>query len=159
MNTEQEKPSGVQFRPFLFSGCLYFSLSSCPPLPNVITLSLWGGGYLLSTWIRGNRDEVASQSADCLMKSHLGPGCCGSVAWASACKLKGYWFDFQSGHMPGLQTRFPIGGCQEAASQCLSHIDVSLPVCLPTLYLLKKKSHLEDAPLPGTASSCVLSHL
>ena len=35
------------------------------------------------------------------------PGWCGSVDWALACEPKGRWFDSQSGHMPGLQVRFP----------------------------------------------------
>ena len=29
---------------------------------------------------------------------------------------KGGWFDSQSGHMPGLQARYPIGGAQEAVT-------------------------------------------
>ena len=45
------------------------------------------------------------------------PGWCGSVDWALACKPKGRWFNSQSGHMPGLQARSPVGGAWEAATQ------------------------------------------
>ena len=38
------------------------------------------------------------------------PGQCGSVDWALACELNGRWFNSQSGSMPGLQARFPVGG-------------------------------------------------
>ena len=37
-------------------------------------------------------------------------GWCRSVDWAPACKPKGHWFDSQSGYMPGLRTRSPVGG-------------------------------------------------
>ena len=47
------------------------------------------------------------------------PGWCGSVDRAPACELKGHWFDSQSGHMPGLRARSPVGGVREAT------IDVS----------------------------------
>ena len=33
-----------------------------------------------------------------------------------AYKPKGRWFDSQSGHMPGLQARSPVGGAQEATA-------------------------------------------
>ena len=36
------------------------------------------------------------------------------LVWLSGlditCKLKGLWFDSQSGHVPGFQTRSPVGG-------------------------------------------------
>ena len=35
---------------------------------------------------------------------------------ASACELKYHWFDSQSGHMPVLGARSPIGGVQEATT-------------------------------------------
>ena len=35
----------------------------------------------------------------------------GVAQWIeSACEPKSHWFDFQSGHMPGLQARSPVGG-------------------------------------------------
>ena len=54
------------------------------------------------------------------------PGWCGSVDWAPACELKGLWFDSQSGHVPGLRVRSPVG-----VSERQPHIDVSLPLFLP----------------------------
>ena len=44
------------------------------------------------------------------------PGWCGAVGWMPACELKGHWFDSQSGHMPGLQARSPVGGAREATT-------------------------------------------
>ena len=60
------------------------------------------------------------------------PGQCGRVDWVLTSELKGCWFDSQSGHMPGLRTRFPVGGTREATthwyfSPCLSP---SLPLCI-----------------------------
>ena len=43
----------------------------------------------------------------------LGPGWCGSVL---DCKLKGHWFNSQSGHMPGFWARCPVGDTQEATT-------------------------------------------
>ena len=44
-----------------------------------------------------------------------------SVDWARACKAKHCRFDSQSGHMPGLQARPPLGGTREAATHwCFS---------------------------------------
>ena len=49
------------------------------------------------------------------------PGWCGSVDWVLACKPEGHWFDSQSGHMPELQARSPVGGVQEATTHwCFS---------------------------------------
>ena len=45
-----------------------------------------------------------------------GPSWCSSVDWAQACERKGCWFNSQSGHMPGLQARSPVGGMQEATT-------------------------------------------
>ena len=40
----------------------------------------------------------------------LSPGWCSSVGWTQACEEKGCKFDSQSGHMPGLWARSPVGG-------------------------------------------------
>ena len=60
------------------------------------------------------------------------PGWCGSVDWALACKPKGHWFNSQSGHMPGLQARSPVGGVREATTRgCFSpSLSPSLPLSL-----------------------------
>ena len=44
------------------------------------------------------------------------PWLCGSVDWAPACEPKGRQFDSQSGHVPGLWSRSPIGGIREATT-------------------------------------------
>ena len=60
------------------------------------------------------------------------PGLCGSVGWASFCKLQGCWFNSRSGHMPGLQVSSPVGVCEGGnQSMFLSHVIVSLPLFLP----------------------------
>ena len=42
------------------------------------------------------------------------PGWCGSGDRVLAWEQKGHWFDSQSGHMLGLQSRAPVGGMREA---------------------------------------------
>ena len=44
------------------------------------------------------------------------PGWYTSVDWAQACKAKGHQFDSQSGHLPGLWAKYPVGGAQEATT-------------------------------------------
>ena len=60
------------------------------------------------------------------------PGWCGSVDWVPACEPKGHWFDSQSGHMPGLWARSPVGGAREATTHwCFSlSLSLSLPLSL-----------------------------
>ena len=49
-----------------------------------------------------------------------------------ACEPKGRWLDSQSGPMPGLQARSPVGGAREATIQwCFSP---SLSLSLPSLW-------------------------
>ena len=61
-------------------------------------------------------------------KENSSPGWCGSVDWASAWEPKGHQFDSQSGHMPGLQARFPVGGDREATTHW--YFSPFLPLCL-----------------------------
>ena len=81
-------------------------LSSCEVFPNGRTpAALWRESLLIDSL------KIAITSS----------GWCGSVGWALACKPKGHWFDSQSGHMPGLQARSPVGGTQEATTHwCFS---------------------------------------
>ena len=44
------------------------------------------------------------------------PGWCGSVDWVPACKPKGRGFHSQSGHMPGLWARSPVGAPRETTT-------------------------------------------
>ena len=44
-----------------------------------------------------------------IRESTSSPGWCGSVDWVLACKPKGSRFNSQSGHMPGLWARSPVG--------------------------------------------------
>ena len=62
----------------------------------------------------------------------VAPGWCSSVDWAWACKPKGCWFDSQLGHMPGLQTRSPVGDTWGATTHwCFSPSpSPSLPLSL-----------------------------
>ena len=57
----------------------------------------------------------------CFFKKYiLLPGWCSSVDWAWACKPKGRQFNSQSGHMPGLPARSPVGDAWEATThRCL----------------------------------------
>ena len=56
-----------------------------------------------------------------LLKTLSSPGWCGLVDWVLACKPKGLQFDSQSGHMPRLWARCPVGGVWEATTHwCFS---------------------------------------
>ena len=81
-------------------------------------------------------------------------GWCSSMDWAWACEPKGHWFDSQSGHMPGLQARSPIGGMQEATTHwCFSpSLSPSLPLSLKTnkYKILKKEKNQEKGRLPNS---------
>ena len=57
-------------------------------------------------WKKGNFSKQRQHH----YKSAWDLGWCGSVDWVLDCKTNGRWFDSQSGHMPGLQTRSPAGG-------------------------------------------------
>ena len=49
------------------------------------------------------------------------PSWWGSEDWAPACEPKGHWFNSQSGHMPGLWARSPVGGAREETTHwCFS---------------------------------------
>ena len=76
------------------------------------------------------KEEIAQIKEDC----H--PSWCGSVDWAPACKLKGHQFDSQSGHMPGLRARSPVGGLQEAT---MHHTLMFLSLSFSLLSPLSKK--------------------
>ena len=58
-----------------------------------------------------------------------------SVDWAWAWEPKDCQFNSQSGHMPGLQARSPVGSVQP-------HTDVPLPLFLP--YLLSKNKQIKS---------------
>ena len=69
------------------------------------------------------------------------PNLCGSVGWVSPCKVKGPRSDSLSGHMPRLRVRSLAGACTWGnLSMFLSHIDVSLPLFLPSLPSLQKEN-------------------
>ena len=52
---------------------------------------------------------------------HCCPGWRSSVDRVLACEHRGHWFDSQSGHMPGLRARSPVGGMRKATDWCISH--------------------------------------
>ena len=79
----------------------------------------------------------------------VGPGWCGSADWVPACKPKGRRFDSQSGHMPGLRTRSPVGGTWEAtAHPCFSpSLSLSLPLSVKInkiFFLIVNNCYLND---------------
>ena len=63
-------------------------------------------------------------------KGNCSPGWCGSVDWVLACEAKGHWFNSQPGHMPGLQSKSPLGGAWVATTHwCFSpSLSPSLPL-------------------------------
>ena len=51
-----------------------------------------------------------------IKKEIIAPGWNGSVNWELACEWKDRQFDSQSGHVPGLRVRSPVGGVREATT-------------------------------------------
>ena len=70
----------------------------------------WTCGIRTEGYKKG--DQKTRMSIWKLKMWYLSPGWCVSVDWGLACEPKGYQFASQSGHMPGLQTRSPVGGVQ-----------------------------------------------
>ena len=67
------------------------------------------------------------------------PGLCGLVDGELACKLKGCWFNSQTGHNPGLQVRSPAGGIWEATNWYISHTLMFLSLSFSLSSLSKSK--------------------
>ena len=83
-----------------------------------LTLLFWRSLFCGSL-LESHDKHVRESPRLCQKKS--GPGWCGSVDWAQACEPKGCWFNSQSGHMPGLQAKSPVGAAQEATTHwCFS---------------------------------------
>ena len=83
---------------------------------------------------------LSSLSAFIPLSKNNSPGWCGSVDWVPACEPKGHQFDSQSGHMPGLQARSPVGSTREATTHwCFfTSLSPSLPLYLKINKVLKK---------------------
>ena len=74
----------------------------------------------------------------CVTESLIQKAALAGVDWAPACEQKSPWFDSQSGHVPGLRSRSPVGGMQEATTHW--YFSPSLSPSFPPLSLKKKKS-------------------
>ena len=66
------------------------------------------------------------------------PGWCGSVEWVLACQLEGCWFDYQSGHTPGLWARSLVGIVWEATTYW--YFSPSLSSSLPLSLKINKEN-------------------
>ena len=106
---------GVQIVPALAGGeMVMYPFDILPSLYSFIYLS----AFLLSGTTRLRGLIIKFPSWLCLKTTLIlfSPGWCGSEDWARACEPKGHRFDPQSGHMPGLQVRFPVGGMWKATT-------------------------------------------
>ena len=65
-----------------------------------------------------------------ILKIRDSPIWCGLVDWMPACKPKGPQFDSQSGYMPGLQARSPVGG-RDRGNHTLMFLSLSFPFPSP----------------------------
>ena len=83
------------------------------------------------------------------LKTVYVPGWHSSVDWVRACEPKSCQLDSQSGHMPGLQARSPVGGTGDTTTHwCFTpSLSPSLPLSLKVnkLYLLKKRKQYIEA--------------
>ena len=139
-----------------------------PPFP---LPPLMGPGTCSQRYDRYTNLKVATQPNSSKQLIHLGqtnneikkkncllsPGWCGSVDWVPACEPKGYRFDSQSGHMPGLWARSPVGGAREATTHwCLSlSPSPSLPLSLKINKIFERNEKdwcILEGPLPSTIS-------
>ena len=77
------------------------------------------------------------------IKRVCGPALAG-VVQSTGLRTKAHWFDSQSGHMPGLQARSPLGGVPKTPDQCFFHTSVclSLSFSLPSPLKIKIKKIL-----------------
>ena len=66
------------------------------------------------------------------------PGWCSSVDWARSYEPKSYWFNSQSGHMPGLWARSPVGGMWEVGNNTLMFLSLSFSPSLPISLKINK---------------------
>ena len=71
------------------------------------------------------KDTLCQRMRDAMKKSRckiewMGLWLMGLSGLVPACEAKGRWFNSQSGHMPGLQARSPVG-----AHKRKPHLDVS----------------------------------
>ena len=74
-------------------------------------------------------------------KNAISSGWYSSVDWAWACEPNGCWFGSQSGHMPGLQARSPVGSAWGVTTHwCFSpSLSPSLPLSLKNKQIKKTK--------------------
>ena len=85
-------------------------------------------GYFLSS----ASSSITRNSIKSVKINKKCPDWCDSVGWVSSHKLKSYWFNFQSGHTPGLWAGSPVRGLFRGNwSIFLSHIGVFLSFSLP----------------------------
>ena len=71
-------------------------------------------------------------SCTCVLKKYIQPWLVWLSGLSTNLRTKGHWFDSQSGPMPGLQTRSPVGGTWEATTHwCFSPtLSLFLPLFL-----------------------------
>ena len=63
--------------------------------------------------------------------------------WSTGCEPKGLRFDSQSGHMPGLLAKSPVGGAQEATTHRCFSPSLSLSLALSKNKLINFKKEIK----------------
>ena len=136
---------------------LCHSQESTPPEPKPSVIAIKLGSHsngLLMSWqmymvqFKAEGTPLQTLTQRCI-ESWESPGWYGSVDWVPVCEPNGCQFNSQSGHMPGLWARSPVGDAQEATTHwCFSpSLSPSLPLSLKInkLNLKKKKESWENA--------------
>ena len=110
------------------------------------------GSTKVLTWVQAENNHYSTFNFLCcrlqlkstgtstqrLKFKHGCTGWCGSVDWTWAWEAKGHWFDSQSGNVPGLQARSPVGGAGKATTDwCFSLSLFSSLLPFPSLPLIK----------------------
>ena len=113
MSVEGVEPSCVAAENVKWYSCFRKQFGSCSKKLNM-RVTIW-----LSS--SGLRQRPSRRKNVCPHKKlYRGPGWGSSVDWALDCKSKGQGLDFQSGHMPGLRARSPVGGAWVATTHWCS---------------------------------------
>ena len=112
---------------------------ACAPENYCIKIQLHSQVSLIyeTSRVQGTESDAAEETEKRktqLRNIYSSPGCCGSVDWVLAWEPKCRQLNSQSGHIPWLQARSPVGGTQEATTHwCFS------PSLFPSLPLSLKK--------------------
>ena len=111
---------GFETRAPHIPGCQHLNITTFTSAPDSHVLAFKAAG-----------SQTCVRWVTTLCKRHNHPGRVAQLVGASSYTPKGCGLNPQSGHMPGLQARSPVGGVQEATDQCFSLTSMFLSLSFP----------------------------